>query len=94
MGGKYQAKKKAPTHNPYLSVACGLLFWFFTLTALEVVLRMVVFDSVFARFGLVLGFNGVIAAGLTLITSLVPRKVNAVLGAVLTLLLIFAKYLL
>ena len=89
MGGKYQAMKNSGSHNPYLSAVWGLLFWFLTLTALEVVLRMVVFDSVLERFGLVLGFNGVIAAGLTLITSLFPRKVNTVLGTILVLLLVF-----
>ena len=89
MGGKYQAIRKSGSHNPYVSTASGLLFWFFTLTMLEVVLRMVVFDSVFERFGLVLGFNGVIAAILTLLTTVFPKKVNAVLGAILGLLLVF-----
>ena len=89
MDGKYQDIKKTKPHNPYLSVGCGLLFWFFTLTALEAVLRMVVFDSVFERFALVLGFNGVVAVALTLLTSLFPRKVNAIVGSVLGLVLVF-----
>ena len=89
MGGKFQAMKNPQSHDPYVSTLCCLLFWFFSLTALEVILRMVVFDSVFARFGMVLGFNGVIAAALTLVTSIFPRKVNGVLGAILGLLLIF-----
>ena len=89
LAGKYQNSQKPTAHNPYLSTASGLLFWFVTLTALEVVLRMVVFEDVFSKFGLVLGFNGVIATGLTLLTSLFPRKVNAVLGTILTLVLVF-----
>ena len=89
MGGKYQMIKKSGPHNPWLSVGAGLVFWFFTLTVLETALRMVVFESVFARLGLVLGFNGVVAVILTLLTSLFPRKVNAVLGTALGLLLVF-----
>ena len=89
MGCKFQSMKNPQSHDPYVSTLCCLLFWFISLTALEVVLRMVVFDSVFARFGMVLGFNSVIAAALTLVTSIFPRKVNGVLGAILGLLLIF-----
>ena len=89
MGGKYQAKRKSITHNPYVSAVSGLVFWFFSLTMLEIILRMVVFDNVFERFGLVLGFNGTIACILALVTSLFPRKVNVALGTVLGLLLVF-----
>lgn len=89
MGGKYQEIRKPKPHNPYLATVCGLVFWFFTLTVLEVVLRMVVFDSIFERFVLVLGFNGVVAAILTLITSVFSRRVNGILGAILGLLLVF-----
>ena len=89
MAGKYEDIKVTKPRNPYLTTVCGLLFWFFTLTALEAVLRMVVFDSVFERFGLALGFNGVVAAVLTLVTSVFPRRVNGILGSVLGLLLVF-----
>lgn len=87
MYGKYQDIKKQKPHNPYLATGCGFLFWFFTLTAMEVVMRLVVFDSVFEKIGFVVGFNGVIAAVLTLVTSLFSGRVNGILGSVIGLML-------
>lgn len=88
MDGEYRDIKVAKPHKPYLSAVCGFLFWLFTLTSLEIVLRMVVFDSAFEKFSLVLGFNSVFAAALTLVTSLFTRKINVILGIILSVFLI------
>lgn len=70
------------------SVVAGLLFWFFTLSYLEALLRIVVFDQIFDKIGLVLGFNAVFAVGLTLMTQLFSRKVNIILATVLQIFLL------
>ena len=70
------------------SVAAGLLFWFFTLSFLEGILRLVVFGQIFEKVGLVLAFNSVFAVGLTLVTSLFSRKVNVILATILQIFLL------
>lgn len=70
------------------AMAAGLLFWFFTLSFLESILRIVVFDQVFDKIGLMLGFNAVFAVGLTLVTQLFSRKVNIILATVLQIILL------
>ena len=72
-----------------LSVAAGFVFWFFTLNFLEAILRAVVFESIFEKIGLVLGFNGVFALALTLMTSLFSKKVNIILATIFQVILMF-----
>ena len=72
-----------------VSAATGVLFWFFTLNFLECILRAVVFESIFDKIGLVLGFNAVFAVVLTVLTSLFSRKVNVILATVFEIFLIF-----
>ena len=69
------------------SVAVGLLFWFFTLSFFEGILRIVAFDPIFENIGLVLAFNAVFAVGLTLVTQLFSRKVNVILATILQIFL-------
>ena len=83
LGGKYMDKKdKKRGMQAVVSTVAGFLFWFVTLNFLECILRAVVFDSIFEKIGLVLGFNAVFAAALTLLTSLFSRKVNVILATI------------
>ena len=94
MDGRYKdPKDKDRSIRRGVSVISGVLFWFFTLSFLEGILRMVVFGQIFEKIGLVLGFNGVIALVLTLATSLCSRKVNVILAMILQvfLLLLFGS---
>ena len=89
MGNEYKDKRdKKRGIQAVSSMVMGLLFWFFTLNFLECVLRAVVFESIFEKIGLVLGFNAVFAVALTLLTSLFSRKVNVILATIFELLLI------
>ena len=90
MGSEYKDKKdKKRGIQAVVSMAAGLLFWFVTLNFLECILRAVVFDSIFEKIGLVLGFNAVFAVALTLLTSLFSRKVNVILATVFQIFLMF-----
>ena len=90
MGGKYKdTTDKKRNLLAGLSIVAGFLFWFFTLNFLEGVLRAVVFESIVEKIGLVLGFNAVFAAALTLVTSLFSRKVNIILASIFQILLLF-----
>ena len=90
MDGEYKDKKdKKRGTRAVLSTATGLLFWFITLNFLECILRVVVFESIFEKIGLVLGFNAVFAVALTLLTSLFSRKVNVILAIIFEVLLMF-----
>ena len=89
MDGRYKdPKDKECSIRRGVSVISGVLFWFFTLSFLEGILRVVAFDHVFGKIGLVLGFNGVVAIGLTLVTSLFSRKANVILAMVLQIFLL------
>ena len=90
LGSEYKDKKdKKRGIQAVVSMAAGLLFWFVTLNFLECILRAVVFDSIFEKIGLVLGFNAVFAVALTLLTSLFSRKVNVILATVFQIFLMF-----
>ena len=89
MDGRYKdPKDKDRSIRRGVSVISGVLFWFFTLSFLEGILRVVVFGQIFEKIGLVLGFNGVIALLLTLATSLFSRKVNVILAMILQIFLL------
>ena len=90
LGGKYMDKKDQKREiQAVISAVAGFLFWFVTLNFLECILRAVVFDSIFEKIGLVLGFNAVFAAVLTLLTSLFSRKVNVILATIFGIFLMF-----
>ena len=90
LGSEYKDKKdKKRGIQAVVSMAAGLLFWFVTLNFLECILRAVVFDSIFEKIGLVLGFNAVFAVALTLLTSLFSGKVNVILATVFQVFLMF-----
>ena len=94
MGGKYKdTRDKKRSMQAVISAAAGFLFWFFTLNFLEGVLRAVVFEDIFGKIGLVLGFNAVFALALTLLTSLFSRKVNIILATLfeIVLMLLFGS---
>ena len=83
-----QERKRLSYRKSLKTMAFTWLYWLATLLFYELFLHIVAYGMPGLDFGFVLGFSGVFAAGLSLVTLLLPEKARFPVAIVLNVVLL------